>query len=161
ARGECDEHPSPDEYRSRFPNYLQAIDEEFANLPTVGTSPNGSGGPVAPSSQHVLSPPGYQILGEFGRGSMGVVYHARQVHLNRVVALKMILAGSHANPAALTRFRTEAKAIACLQHPNIVQIYEVGEHAGLPFFSMEFCPGQSLVAKMSSTPLPPREAALL
>jgi len=69
---------------------------------------------------------------------MGVVYKARDVRLNRLVALKMILAGAHAGSEELARFRTEAKAVARLQHPNIVQIHEVGEHAGLPCFSLEF-----------------------
>ena len=73
----------------------------------------------------------------------------------------MILAGGHAGEADLARFRTEAEAVARLQHPNIVQIYEVGEHDGLPFFSLEFCAGGSLDKKLAGTPLPPKEAAAL
>src|SRR5437899_7192942 len=73
----------------------------------------------------------------------------------------MILSGSHAGSAELARFQTEAEAVARLQHPNIVQVHEVGEHEGKPFFSLEFCPGGSLDKKLNGTPLPPREAARL
>jgi serine/threonine-protein kinase len=92
---------------------------------------------------------------------MGVVYRARQTKLGRLVALKMILSGAHAGEAGVARFRTEAEAIARLQHPNIVQVYEVGEQAGLPYFSLEFCGGGSLEKKLSGTPLPPGKAAAL
>jgi eukaryotic-like serine/threonine-protein kinase len=107
------------------------------------------------------SVPGYEIIRELGRGGMGVVYQARHLKLNRPVALKMILAGSHADAADLARFQTEAEAIARLRHPNIVQVYEVGEHEGKPYFSLEFCGGGSLEKKLNGTPLPAREAAAL
>jgi tRNA A-37 threonylcarbamoyl transferase component Bud32 len=105
--------------------------------------------------------PGYEVLGQLGRGGMAVVYRARQAKLNRVVALKMILAGAHAGEADRRRFLAEAEAVVRLQHPNIVQIYEIGEAGGHPFFSLEFCPGGSLEKKLHGTPLPPKEAARL
>ena len=103
--------------------------------------------------------PGYEILGELGRGGMGVVYKARQIKLRRLVALKMILAGSHAGEADLARFRTEAEAIARVKHTNIIQIYEIGEHEGKPYFALEFCSGGSLAQKIDGTPMLPKEAA--
>src|SRR6516225_507485 len=103
--------------------------------------------------------PGYEIVGELGRGGMGVVYKARQRGLNRWVALKMVLAGAHAGAAQLARFHTEAEAVARLQHPNIVQIYDVGELDGLPYFSLEFIDGPSLDQKIHRQAQPPREAA--
>ena len=104
---------------------------------------------------------GYDILGELGRGGMGVVYKARQVGLNRICALKMILAGGLASDDSIKRFRIEAEAIAKLQHPNIVQVYEIGKAADCPYFSLEFVDGSSLQTKIASTPQPPAETARL
>src|SRR5262245_43975866 len=103
--------------------------------------------------------PGFEILEELGRGGMGVVYRARQVALDRVVALKMILTGAHAHARDLNRFRAEAKAVARFQHPNIVQIHEVGEVNGLPYFSLEFVAGGNLSKKIDRDPQPPLYAA--
>jgi hypothetical protein len=105
--------------------------------------------------------PGYKFLGELGRGGMGVVYQARQLGLQRTVAVKMILNGAQAGPKDLARFRAEAAAIARLQHPNIVQIYDVGEAAGRPYFVLEFVAGGSLAQHLRGTPQPVRPAAQL
>ena len=103
--------------------------------------------------------PGYELEAEIGRGGMGVVYRACQLGLNRIVALKTIVAAEHASSEQRSRFRTEAEAVARLQHPNIIQIHEIGQHNGLPFFSMEFVAGGSLAEHLARDPHPAEEAA--
>jgi eukaryotic-like serine/threonine-protein kinase len=124
------------------------------------TGSNGRGRPTT-AAQPAPEIAGFEILGKLGHGGMGIVYKARQLDLQRTVAIKMILAGVHAQEQSLARFRAEAEAVAQLQHPNIVQIYAVGEAAGLPYFSLEFVEGGTLAQQLSGTPLPPRRAAQL
>ncbi|MFN4258367.1 MAG: protein kinase domain-containing protein [Gemmataceae bacterium] len=103
--------------------------------------------------------PEYEILGELGQGGMGVVYKARHLGLQRIVALKMILAGAQARSQERNRFLTEARAVARLQHPHIVQVYDIGEHEGVPYFSLEYVVGGTLANRIAGRPQPPRAAA--
>jgi eukaryotic-like serine/threonine-protein kinase len=116
--------------------------------------------PEAPSGSFPTIP-NYEILGELGRGGMGVVYHARSVRLNRDCALKMILAGAHSDAITRIRFLAEAEAVARLKHPNIVQIHHVGEADGLPYFELEYVVGGSLEKHLDGTPWPATRAAPL
>ncbi len=110
------------------------------------------------TSPELVAIPGYEILGVLGQGGMGVVYKARQIRLKRLVALKMIPPG-RIGFDQLDRFRLEAEAAARLQHPNIVQIYEIGEAADRPYFSLEFVDGGSLDKTLAGTPQPARTSA--
>ena len=113
------------------------------------------------SARAAVEIPGYEVLGELGRGGMGVIYQARQLSPRRLVALKMILAGEYAGADALARFHNEAEAVARLSHPNIVPIHQVGEHNGRPYLTLEFVEGGNLAQKLRAGSLPFREAAEL
>jgi serine/threonine protein kinase/tetratricopeptide (TPR) repeat protein len=102
---------------------------------------------------------GYDVLGILGEGGMGIVYKAHQVRLDRFVALKMIRAGTGARHQDLARFEAEARAVAAIEHANIVRIFEIGEHEGMPFCSLEYLPGGSLARKIDGKPRPVDEAA--
>ena len=126
--------------------------------PTVEGEPSGLDVDTTEAAKSVRIP-GYEVLEELGRGGMGVVYKARQQSLDRIVALKMILAASHAGSTATARFLHEAKTIALLKHPHVVQVYEFGSHEGKPFFSLEYLEGGSLADKLRGEPQPPAQAA--
>jgi serine/threonine protein kinase len=147
------EQPDVEDYACRHPPIAAVLRQllpavRLLQKPAVGTSLPGD-----------LE--GYHIVREVGRGGMGVVYEARHLRLNRTVAVKMVLAGSHATAEDLVRFQAEAEAVAQLQHPNIVQVFETGQHNGLPFFTLEFIAGGSLSASLGGTPLQPARAAPL
>jgi hypothetical protein len=142
-RAERGESPDPADYQRRFPDLAQPLALQFELEQGLGGC-TVSAGPAAVYVPPELTVPGYELLGELGRGGMGVVLKARHLGLNRVVALKMVLAGPLAGANELARFRAEAGAVARLDHPHIVPLYEVGEHQGRPFFTMKLIEGSSL-----------------
>jgi serine/threonine protein kinase len=172
------EHPTPDRLRQWREGLLreserheieahletclevcQPLLDDLSDRDTPRTGPfrgDGQTGSAAPPS-----PDGYDILGEIGRGGMAVVYEARQRSLDRLVALKMLLLGDQAGPEDLTRFRSEAETIARMHHPNIVQVYEIGEHRGRMFLSLEHCPGGTLAERLNGGSPSPTDAAAL
>jgi serine/threonine protein kinase len=141
--------PTEDEVVRRLKQLLPAA--EWAR-------PEGAADAATP---YRLTVPGYEVLDTLGRGGMGVVYRALQLGLNRVVALKVLLAGPHAAPRELARFRAEAAAVARLQHPNIVQVYDVDEADGRPYLALEFVAGGSLAQYLDGSPQPIDAAARL
>jgi hypothetical protein len=142
-----------------------------ANWPATQVMPPLPGGDITDPGYGFLDPAqaadeigrvgGYRVLRVLGTGGMGVVFLAEQERPRRLVALKMILAGAGADRQRLARFRAEAEVLGRLQHPHIVQVHEVGEQDGLPYFAMEYVAGGSLAQRLATSPLPDREAAQL
>ncbi len=186
ARCANGEHPNVAEYAAQFPENLSVVDSVFIELrlggetlasrrkrtdegdspKRTGQDPGGPGTDVAPAeiglaALTALRAAGYEVLGELGRGGMGVVYLAQNVALKRPCALKMVLAGAHAGRMAAARFRVEAAVVARLTHPGIVQIHHVGEADGLPFLELEYLSGGSLEKEMDGRPRQTRVAAHL
>jgi serine/threonine-protein kinase len=149
------------EVRHRWEQVCAVEAELDALFPTPGIEPHPKVSPARHLETELPRIPGYEVEALLGRGGMGVVYRARHVRLNRRVALKMLLAGAYAAPEELARFEREAEAVAGLQHPNIVQLYDVGDHNDRPYFTMEFVEGGSLGKKLVGTPQPARQAAEL
>ena len=140
--------PSVDDYRTRFPDLIVTGEELTAVSPDDETN-----------AMVLPEVPGFRVLGILGHGGMGVVYRACQVRLKRDVALKMLSAGPMARADEMGRFLTEAESVARLQHPNIVQIFEVGEFQGRPFLALELVDGGSLAQRLCAGPLPATLAA--
>jgi WD40 repeat protein/serine/threonine protein kinase len=163
------------DFQPTAPKPPDAPGSSFGSAVVLLTGSDGSGtvrrepssvvpfGPLGPAIADFVAPavPGYEILDEVGRGGMGVVYKARQLSLNRVVALKMIISGAHAGPVERERFKREAESVAALQNPNIVQIFDIGEANGHPYLALEFVDGGSLAAQLAGGPWHPTRAAEL
>jgi predicted Ser/Thr protein kinase len=181
-RGRRGDTPSRDDYRQRFQEYGDWIEDLLAATGADGAALQGPQGVsdlhTQPYRMDLLQGseqagpdtpdlPGYEVREELGRGGMGVVYQARQVGLNRTVALKMIRPEVVASPEHRACFRAEAETVAQVQHPHIVQIYEIGEGFGSLYFSMEFVDGKSLAEALrnghwaADRPDGPRRAAQL
>jgi serine/threonine-protein kinase len=162
---------SPEEVCSTCPELLPLVRRRWRQMSQVRAQldalfPPSSNGKRPLPRRHAEEPAtpeldGYQIEAVLGRGGMGVVYRARHVQLNRTVALKMLLAGKYAFREESERFLQEAKLVAGFVHPNVVQLYSVGETDGRPYFTMELVEGGCLAHKLSGTPLPADRAAAL
>jgi eukaryotic-like serine/threonine-protein kinase len=163
------EPPKLDEFLWRFPRFAERLERQLSLHHALLTGEAGdepdvpleAQGPDDVASSTAPEVPGFDVKGELGRGGMSVVYLARQVALNRLVALKVIRARVYADAMIAARFRDEALAAARFQHPNIVQVYEVGEFDGQGYLVLEYAAGGSLEQKLANTPQPARESAQL
>jgi serine/threonine-protein kinase len=156
----------PDRARlvAEFPHlapHLDCLDQLDALAPDPNATLADPAGPAAAPAAEFVADGKYELLGELGRGGMGVVYKARQVGLERVVALKMILAGSMASEDQHRRFRAEAQVAARVQHPHVVQVFETGQINGLPYLVMQYVEGCSLAERLRAGPLPIEAAVRL
>src|SRR4051794_27279295 len=161
----CDGHPEVlEQVRERIAA-LEAMQALLGLDPSVLPRPRApyppSTGPAGPGGLAWELPevPGYEVLALLDEGGMGTVYRARQPRLGRQVAIKMVRAGRHARADQIDRFRAEAQAVARLRHPHIIQIYEVGEWQGQPYFSMEYVADGNLAQRLARGLIPQREAA--
>jgi serine/threonine-protein kinase len=149
------------EIRRRWQEFRLIDAQVEALLPGLGSSLDADAIPPVPPAAGLPQIPGYEVEAVLGYGGMGVVYKARHLRLNRTVALKMLLAGAYAGPHERARFQREAEAVASLCHANIIHVYDVGDHEGRPYFTMEFVEGGSLAQKLAGIPQPGRQAAAL
>ena len=169
ARERAGERPDLAEYEERFPALAASLAEQvrlheaFETLEQEDPATDAGDAEQAAEqfSERWLPPASYELMEEIGSGGMGVVYKARHTGLDRFVALKMLREIDAGNPELLMRIRAEARVVATLDHPQIVQVYDYGEHAGLPFIAMELVPGGSLADRLNGVAWSPREAAEL
>jgi serine/threonine-protein kinase len=170
----CNSGCSPEEVCADCPELLPEVRRRWlgmcalkADLHALFPTPRPDPGPGADSpvpwhtDAELPQIPGYEVEALIGRGGMGLVYKARQVRLNRFVALKMLITGAYAGPHERARFQREAEAVASLRHAHIVQIHDVGDHQGWPYFTMELLERGSLAQALSGTPQPACQAAAL
>jgi serine/threonine-protein kinase len=162
-----DSHATPEAVCASCPELLPVVRDRWRQVcrlradldvlfpPTTEPAPRPAEQPALPQI------PGYEVEAVLGRGGMGVVFKARHLKLKRLVALKMLLAGSYADSEELARFRREAEAVAALRHPKIVQVHDAGEVSGRPYFTMEYVEGGTLARSLAGKPQRPRRAAEL
>jgi WD40 repeat protein len=158
-RGATGSSPDLTEYRRRFPALADRLALVFQFDAALDDDPGLGVAPVGPADDDLV--PGYELLGEVGRGGMAVVFKARDRRLNRTVALKLVPVGALTSPERVARFRQEAELAARVSHPNIVQVFEAGEAAGYAYLTMEFVDGPSLAQSVAGTPQPPDRSAAL
>ncbi len=170
----CDSGCTPEEVCAACPELLPEVRRRWlqmcavkADLDALLPAPGSDAGPGGDTSvpwhtgDELPQIPGYELEALLGRGGMGLVYKARHLRLNRFVAVKMLITGAYAGPDERARFQREAEAAASLHHANIVQVHDVGDHQGWPYFTMELLEGGSLSRALAGTPQPARQAAAL
>ncbi|HZZ77702.1 MAG TPA: serine/threonine-protein kinase, partial [Gemmataceae bacterium] len=165
AREQSGEQPKLSDFKQRFPRHAAVLGEQV-RLHRALAPPDAAQAPQEPVARNDASVSmnvnaSYRIIQQIGSGGMGVVYKAHQPALNRYVALKMVRLIDAENRSLLARFRAEAQVVASLRHPHIVQVYDYGEHEGLPYFAMELIEGGTLADHLHGNPWPARVAAEL